>query len=388
MVKVYKNIVAGLSLMDIYFIQQLIPPFLLFTLIAAIITELIGISFEQAKFVTERGLPLLTSFYIHYLKLPSFIAISFPFAALFTTVFTYASMSDSSEIVALQNCGVSLYRLLKPALIIGTMAAFIMFGCYEMIVPTSNYNTAMILEKHMGVDRNQLDKYNKRNIVYQEYQTLNRGWGDLSEEKRLIFAEKFNGKQLEEVIILIFYNQQLRTIINTRLAQWNQKQKIWELFQGNYGDIKNNGLFYNTTQFSQINLKMSQNLFDYVQLNRDNREMNLWQLNRKLEILKRTVDNQKILNLKVDIQERYATPFACISLALLGCAAGIYRHTKNTSKSTSFAFTVITIFICHTLKMMTISLALAGVIPIFLGVWLPNLVVIVGGALILKKKAY
>jgi lipopolysaccharide export system permease protein len=384
----YKNIVGGLSFMDVYLIQQLIPPFLVFTLIAAIITELIGISFEQAKFVTEKGLPVLTSIYIHYLKLPSFIAISFPFAALFATVFTYTSISDSSEIVALQNCGVSLYRLVKPALIIGIMAGLIMFGCYEMIVPSSNYNTAMILEKHMGVDRNQLDKYNKRNIVYQEYQTIHSGLSDFTEEKRLIFAEKFNGKQLEEVIILVFYNQNLQKIINTRLAQWNQKQQIWELFQGNYGDIKNNGLSYNTIQFNQLNLKISKNLFDYVQLNRDNREMNLWQLNRKLEIIKKTAENKKIINLKVDIQERYATPFACISLAFLGCAAGISRHAKNTSKSTSFAFTVLTIFICHTLKMMTISLSLAGVIPIFLGVWLPNLVVAVGGGLILMNKTY
>ncbi|GAB4534084.1 MAG: hypothetical protein Tsb0014_20040 [Pleurocapsa sp.] len=42
-----------------------------------------------------------------------------------------------------------------------------MFIFHEFIVPAANYEAAMILENEWNVDRTQLAKYNKQEIIYQ-----------------------------------------------------------------------------------------------------------------------------------------------------------------------------------------------------------------------------
>ncbi len=40
-----------------------------------------------------------------------------------------------------------------------------------LIIPRANYQAAMVLEQQLNIDRTQLAKYNKKEIIYQEFET-------------------------------------------------------------------------------------------------------------------------------------------------------------------------------------------------------------------------
>ena len=100
-----------LSLLERYLISELIPPLLFSIAIVTIVAESIGISFEQFKFLIERQLTFEILIDLHLLKLPEFIVFAAPIAVLLATIFTYKKLSNTSEIIAIHSCGVSLDKL-------------------------------------------------------------------------------------------------------------------------------------------------------------------------------------------------------------------------------------------------------------------------------------
>mgnify|MGYP001799742693 CR=1 FL=1 len=377
MQKPIKYISFKYSILDTYLIKSILPGFIFSIIVCSIVAELIGISFEQVKFVTEWDLPITTSIYIHYLKLPSFIVIALPYAVLFSIMFAYTRLSRSSEIIALQSFGVSLYRLTIPALVVGVLATLMMFSLNELIVPTANYKAAIALEKQMNVDRNILGKYNKENIIYKEYSDASENSNEPQNLKFILFAEKFTQGKLLNLIILNYDNHKLTEIINSNSAEWDKKQQKWKLNNGERNLLISNGNFGERIYFKNLFInKISGNLWDYINLNRVHREMHIWELYEKLNIIQNMEDVKAITKLKIDIFRRYINPWTCFLFALLGCAAGINRQSKTNSISRRFILVVAAILVYYTLNFLMNYFCLSQVIPIHWGMLIPAFVMV------------
>ncbi|MBE9215561.1 LptF/LptG family permease [Plectonema cf. radiosum LEGE 06105] len=377
MQKLIKSIALKYSILDAYLIKNILPSFIFSLVICSIVAELIGISFEQIRYITEWELSVAISIYIHYLKLPSFIAIALPYAILFSTLFTYTRLSRNSEIIALQSFGVSLYRLAFPAFVIGILASTMMFSLNELIVPSANYKAAMVFEKEMNVDRNILDKYHKRNIIYKEYSAELETSKKQQNLKFILFAESFKEGKLLDIIILNYSNHKLTEIINSNSAEWDKNHQKWKLNDGERNLLTSNGNFGERIYFKILFINnISKNLWDYINLNRDHREMHIWELYKKLTIIKNMEDIKAMLKLKIAIFRRYTNPCSCFIFALLGCSAGINRQSKANSISRRFILVVTVILIYYTLNFLVNYFCLSQVIPISWGMWIPNVVAI------------
>ena len=375
MKKLIKYISPNSSILDIYLTKNILLCFIFSIIFCSIVAELIGISFEQVRLITEWDLPLTTSIYVHYLKLPSFVAIALPYAVLFSVMFAYTGLSRNSEIIALQSFGVSLYRLTIPALVVGFFAAMMMFSLSELIVPSANYKAAMALEKQMNVDRSVLDKYHNKNIIYKEYSSVS---AQSNEKilKLILFAEKFRQGKLLNLIILKYDNHKLTEIINCNSAEWDKKYQKWKLNNGEKNLLTNNDSFGKRIYFKYISINnISENLWNYINLNRDHREMYIWELYEKLNIIQHMEDVKTITKLKVDIFRRYVSPLTCFAFAILGCATGINRQSKIDSITRRFILIVASILIYHTLNFLMNYFCLSQVIPIRWGMFIPAFIV-------------
>ena len=369
-----------ITLLDRYIIQELIPNFIFSIAICSIVGELIGISFEQIGFALEKNLPLKIVFYIHWLKLPAFICVALPFALLIATISSYTKLSIRNEIIALQGVGISLYRLIIPSLATACIFTVIMFIFQELIIPPANYQAAMILEKQLNIDRTQLPKYNKKEIVYQEFET------DKSRKylKLLFFAERFDGRKMKDITLLRFKHRKLKQIIIARSAQWNGQKQQWQFFYGRINVLSNQNTYTSTDNFEQLSLKLTIKIFDYANHHRDNREMNIIDLYNRLAIVKHTGNTKNNRELKINIQERYAVPCSCIVFTFLGSALGI--NSRKKANYNSFGIAAIAIFVYSSTQFLSTALSVAEVIPIFWGVWFPNLLGLSISFIVLKRK--
>lgn len=354
------------KVLDRYLIAEYIPNLIFALVLCTILSELIGISFEQIKFLVTDDLPIMVAVWIHYLKLPAFIVLSLPLSILMGTIVTYANLSAKQELVALQSAGISWYRLIAPTLVVSLAIAVLMFALQEFVVPPANYQAAIVLEREWGVDRTQLAKYHKRDIVYQKFTDD----AIAPSLEFLFFANLFDGQQLQEIILLQYHNHRLKTITTAKIARWNEERQLWQLLLGQKYIIDENGFYQDIQNFQRLPVKLSRDILDYASRYRDLREMNLRELYRRMDILHRTNDRQNLRELKVTIQERYAHPFSCIALSCLGATLGSIAG-KN-SKLHSFTLAAIAIFIYYAAQFLATVLSTSGALPVVIALWLPN----------------
>lgn len=254
-----------------------------------------------------------------------------------------------------------------------------MFVFNELVVPPANYKAAIILEQEWNVDRTKLAKYNKQEIIYQEFEN-NKHKKHL---KLLFFAEHFDGENMREIILLKYQNQKVRQIITAHSAQWKEQQQQWKLFFGNFYILSEKGAYIQTNNFEQLSLKLTKNIIDYANHHRDNREMNIIDLYRRLAIVKHTDNIKLIRELQISIHERYAAPISCLVFTFLGATLGISSKIKANHNNLGVAAIIILIY--YSTQFLSTTLAVYKVISIFLGVWFPNLLGLSVSCFILKR---
>ena len=88
----------------------------------------------------------------------------------------------------------------------------------------------------------------------------------------------------------------------------------------------------------------------------------------RLAIAEQTNDSRKVRELQISIQERYAMPISCFTFALLGSVLGISLRSGS-----SLTIAIVVIMAYYFTQFISTSLAVTEVLPVSLGVWLPNL---------------
>ncbi|HEY9662876.1 MAG TPA: LptF/LptG family permease [Allocoleopsis sp.] len=357
-----------LSIMDRYISTELVLPFLFGVGAFSSLGVSVGALFELIRRVTESGLPFGIAMQILMLQFPQFIVYSFPMSTLLATLMTYSRMSSDSELTALKACGVSLYRLMMPALALCLVVTGLTFAFNELIVPAANFQATVTLSKALNNDE---PMFQERNILYQEFKKITDDDGDQQDVlSRLFYAKKFDGQKMLGLTILDFSQDGLDQIVSAKSAAWNGAKKSWDFADGTIYVVSADGSFRNIVKFEEQQLQLPRAPLDLASKKRDYDEMNIAQSYDYLKFLRQSGDDEKIQKLKVRIQQKIAFPFVCISFGLVGAALG--TRLERTGRATGFAVTILIIFGYYFLAFLSGAIAQLGYIPPFLGAWIPN----------------
>lgn len=379
------NIFPQLSLLERYLISELIPPLLFSIAIVTIVAESIGISFEQFKFLIERQLTFERLIYLHLLKLPEFIVFAAPIAVLLATIFTYKKLSNTSEIIAIQSCGVSLDKLVYPAVMVAALLIPVLFIFNEVIVIPANYKAAITLEKAMNINRLY---FQKNDIFYQQIDDENT-LDSLAQQnyiKHLLYAERFADGQMQQVTLLMRDSEKLKVIIKSRFAECYGQQKFCYFYEGVKNIINADGSYGERIKFDTMPLYLP-NIALQLQIDQetlDNREMNIFQVYQRLLVFQKAGDRRNFRSLQVHLQKRFTLPVSCAVFALLGSAIGINLQPRV--RYNSFSLTLAIILLYDAVQLITKILIISEIIS-FYWIWLPNLVGTGAGVYLLIKKS-
>ena len=83
----------------------------------------------------------------------------------------------------------------------------------------------------------------------------------------------------------------------------------------------------------------------------------------------------------IEYHRRLALPTACIVLALVGIPLGL--SSKKGGKSSGFVLTILLVFLYYSISLIGVSFARQGRLSPAAGVWLADLVFLVGGVFLL-----
>lgn len=378
----FKGGIPGASIMDRYLLGELFLPFLFGMGLFTSLGISIGTLFDLVRRVTESGLPMDIAIQILFLKTPAFIVLAFPMAMLLATLMAYSRLSSDSELIALRSLGISVYRLIIPAIILSLLVSGLTFFISDVVTPAANYQASVTLKE--ALDQKQ-PAFRDRNIVYPEYKTVEMPDGtEQTLLTRLFYAEEFDGERMMGLTILDRTQEGMNQIINARAATWNFQENTWDFFNGTIYLIAPDGSYSNIVRFKHQKLALPRAPLDLTQ-RRDHEEMSLSQAQEYLEIVKLSGNEEKVRKLKIRIQEKIAIPFACVAFGLVGSALGL--RPQNASRATSFGVCVGLIFAYYMLLVFTRSMGAEGILSPFMAAWLPNFLGIGAGAYLLFQSA-
>ena len=374
----------GLTVMDRYITWELILPFLFGVGAFSSLGVSVGALFDLIRRVTESGLPMSIAAQVFLLKFPEFVSYSFPMATLLATLMAYSRLSSDSELTALKACGVSVYRMIVPALLLCIAVTGLTFMFNELIVPSANYQATLTLEKAMNEEK---PAFQENNILYQEFRKVEQPNGEsIDQLSRLFYAKRFDGQQMQGLTVLDFSQDGLSQIVSSKTAVWNPGQNTWDFFNGTIYVVSADGSFRNIVTFKNQQLQLPREPLDLASKRRDYNEMNIAQSQEYLALLEKGGNEDKIQKLKVRIQQKYALPFVCLSFGLVGAALGT-KLNRRTGRATGFAISIIIIFAYYLLAFISSAIAQRGVISPFIGAWLPNFFGLAAAGILLTRSS-
>jgi lipopolysaccharide export system permease protein len=373
----------GLSVMDRYIALELIPPFLFGVGAFSSVGVAIGALFDLVRKITESGLPLEIAVQVMLLQMPRFISYALPMSTLLAAMIAYSRLSSDSELIALRGCGVSLYRIVAPAVVLSLVVTSMSFLFNELVVPAANYQATTTLEKALKEEK---PSFQESNIFYPEYGEVTQSNGQkIRGLRRLFYAAQFDGERMKGLTVLDWSQQGLNQILTAESAIWNPAQNTWDFYNGTIYVISPDASYRNILRFENQQLKLPKAPLDFARKDPDSAEMNIAQIQDYKEIVQVSGDAKKLRRLDLRVQQKLAFPFVCLVFGLVGSVLGV--RPQRTGRATSFGISVIIIFSYYLLNFICEALGLSGVLSPLAAGWLPNLFGIGAGGFLLFRAA-
>ena len=329
-----------------------------------------GTLFKIAKYITDYGASVAAVVKVFVFGLPSVIIWTFPMSMLLASLLTFGKLSSSSEITAMKSCGISFGRIAAPAIILGFLVSIGAILFNEYVVPWAN--TAY------------------RNVVYYEIE----GNSGMKSQDHIILKEIKNGT-IQRLLYARRYEADSQTLQNVTVQDFGEDGKVSHVENAEYAEYGNNrwtmhnGMIYDinegesehamrfTTQVLPIDASPRQ----IVREQKDPEELTMKELKAQIDIMKtQYVDTGK---LETELYQRITVPMASLIFALIGVPLGL-QPTRNSS-GTGFALSVIIIFFYYALMTMANALGRSGTIAPMFAVWIPNIVGLIAGLLLIRK---
>jgi LPS export ABC transporter permease LptF/LPS export ABC transporter permease LptG len=118
-----------------------------FVFVSALSVSAIVNFFDRIDSVYEHNKPLgLLVAFIWY-KIPESVQYIFPVTALIAALLSLGLLAKFNELTAMKACGISLYRILIPILVLSGLVSFCSFYVQENILPDSNKRAEQVWSK-------------------------------------------------------------------------------------------------------------------------------------------------------------------------------------------------------------------------------------------------
>ena len=387
---ILKNINSSLRiipLIDRWLIALLVPP-LIFSISAFTVVSLsVGVMFDLIRKIVEFGLPFALALKILFLKLPSFLVLSFPMSVLLSTLLMYGKLSSNSELLALRSIGIKTSRFIVPALIVSIFMTGLTFFFNNSLVPYSNKLAEISMRDGLG----------KSTIIENGNDIFFPGYGSLIDPEtnkpserntyltQIFFSRVVENKIMKNVTLLDFSRIGNKQVLSAESASFDKKNTRWIFKNGKiiyFSDNSQTSIINFDTYFYPLGdgpIKVSE-------IQKDANDMTVAEAIAAKNIYKNAGNVKEARKMKVRIQEKFTLPCACLVFGLIGSSLGSKSNLRS-SRSQGFGLSVILILIYYIMSFLFSSLGVKGVLTPVLAAWLPVLISLGGGIYLLRKSS-
>jgi LPS export ABC transporter permease LptG/LPS export ABC transporter permease LptF len=365
-----------LRILDRYVLRELMAPFGLSLLLLTFALEIPPI-LQHGEALIAEGASWGVVVRVLATLVPQALGITIPMALLVAILITLGRLSGDREIVAMEACGVSPGRLLRPLLLFGLIATAA--TTYVMIVALPAANQAF-REITFKLLMTRGETKIKPRVFYTEFPNLviyvrevtpGVGWADV------MVSENSNPTQPKTYLAKkgrLLLDESKRTV-----------QMV--LVDGTHHSVNlDQPEKYEHGKFAQTTLVIDpESVFPRSGPMKGYTEMTIAELKGEMAELRK--QNIYPHNQIMAWQKKYSIPAACLAFMLIALGMGV-THRRD-GRLAAFVLGIGVVFVYWVLMYMSEAIAKAGLLPYWfawVAMWVPNVVIAVWGVVLIVKK--
>ncbi len=336
--------------------------------------------FERLPDFLAADIPLsqIALFYVNFLMAingpTSFFALILPITMLLGLLYTLYGFSRHNELTAMRACGVGLWRLIMPFLLIGCVGAVLCLVVQETIAPAASLRVDAMVRILRGASPDETPVLEQ----YPFYHRQTRQQWSIGE------LDPRNPQVLTDVRIVIERDDHSRAReLTAERAEWLDGS--WWFFGATLRDFADNGRPLGRPERSVRPLEKRDFTASPQEILLGARH---WELFSALEMWQfiRThpdLSPQDRARRLVDLHIRLAMPWACLVVTMLGIPGGVHTHRQGAL--TGILTAIFFLFIFYTLLQAGNYLGKRLIIPPWAGAWFSNAVFFVSGLYMIRR---
>ncbi|HVH27306.1 MAG TPA: LptF/LptG family permease [Vicinamibacterales bacterium] len=347
-------------IIDRYIIREVLAPMGLSLLLLTFILSVPPI-LRQAEELIVKGIAWTTFLHALILLLPSSLSLTIPMSVLLGILIGFGKLSADREFVAMQACGVSPFRLIRPVACIALVGALATAHQIIVALPDANQTYREIV---FNVIANRAESNVKPRIFYTEFPS------------RTIYAREVTSSGWKEVFLADTYEEGRTTLYlaqTGRLLVDRAKRTVsLELTDGTrHTTSAAKPDEYEGADYDRVLIHLDPNtVFSSITPTKTPTEMSIAELRESIAAAAKNGDSANAQ--RYTIQLKFAIPTAALVLALIGLGLGV-SHRKD-GRLASFVLGFGVIFAYYVVLWTFRAAGHTGRVPPGLAPWVPNVI--------------
>lgn len=309
-----------------------------------------------SRFSQSHGKPQYILLFFLF-KIPAIINQVMPLAILMSTLLTLGILSRSSEIVAMQSCGISLKRIAKPLLVIAFILSLFTFFSNETIIPNTSQNLKYI-EEVLIQGKNPSTFFRLNNIWYRD-------------ENYILQARLF--------IPTIWTLKGVTLWQTTDEMQPTKRLEAEEgIWNGQYWTLKNvtersfsNGTVVATRKIPSLPVPLQLKVSDLKVWDKYAEDMGFFKLKKYTDKLRKA--GYDATRYQAQMYAKISMPFACLIMAFVGIPFSL-RGGRSSGIALGIGLSIGIGFAYFIINAILISFGETGILPPLVSAWAANFI--------------
>ncbi|NOX32542.1 MAG: LPS export ABC transporter permease LptG [Deltaproteobacteria bacterium] len=337
-----------------YWLKEFTRFFFIIQLIILVLFVFIDYLSRMDKFLNS-DLSLLGALGYVLLKVPFMFVQLTPASILLATITVFGLMNRNNELLAVRSSGISIYYLVRPAVVAGVLLAVLMFFLGETIIPVFQARA----------------NYIQYNVIRKRH--------NYSSARKDIWIKSEN-----KLIHINFFDPVHRSVAGVSITALGKKFSLESRIDAKKGFYKNgqwvfeniieqtrvkNSTDYDIKLYDKKNIPLSFKPEDLGEVSKKSEEMSYSELRKYVKKIEQEGYDATIY--KVDLNGKIAFPFICIIMVLSGAATGMKSFVKN-NIPVAIAIGVVIAFMYWIMYGFCLSLGYGGILPPVISAWAAN----------------
>ncbi len=355
-----------MRILDRYILKSIITIFFSCIFVFLFLYVVIDLLSNLDEILKHRAtLILLIRYYLSYLPV-MFVQVS-PFACLLSTVYTFGRLNHNNEIIAMRSSGMSIFEIARDALIFGLLISMAVFWVSDRFVPSSLVENQKI--------KTQIEEDVTKNKPKISETITNLSMYGL--RNRLFFINKFSpGTKTMEGITILEHDQHQNLTKKIIAPKGIYQDGLWRFFQSiTYSFDQNGQVIDEPVYMEEEIMSIPETPQEMASLRQKPEQMNIRQMQNYIWRLSKSGATGVTRNLKVDLYQRFSSPFTSLIIIFLGIPFSLMMRKRATGMS-AIGVSIMVGFFYYVLDAVCLALGKSGLLMPSLSASLSHMIVL------------